>query len=872
MKNPAPSIAQFLLGLCLPASVREDVLGDLAESYTKMGSHASGFRRRLWYWKHAFALGMAYLFRGSTGRSAQDSGGNSTLGIAQDVAYSIRLLRRNSVFTLAALGTLALGIAANVTIFSFVNGLLIRALPYPESERLVRVYALRNGERAALSVPELDALNQSGIFASAGAFFSSRYNFSGHGTPEQIFTTIATRSLFDTLRVQPSVGTVWPEYNDRQRSFMVMLTHEFWERKFQSDPEIAGKQLYMDAAPYTIAGVLPQGFRFPGEVSVFRCFGVFPQYFIRDNRLASTVARLRPGATLEQASRDLAAFAQQQARDFPTTNANVTFILEPLRDSYVGKLRPYLLLLLGGVGFVLLIACSNLVNLLLSRSVARQKEFAIRTSLGADRWRLIRQMVIETLVLTTLGGGIGVAMAIWWSKVLARMIRDQLPPWAEVSLDTGVIGFAAVVILLCGLLTGVSPALRMSGDVQHRLRDGARGTEGMDKTKLRNILVVAEVALAAVLLVGAGILVQSFLRLQAGNVGFRTGNLLTFRVNLPWKTYNPPRVRLFQAQLLEKLSQIPGVAGAAFNNAMPLTDRDDPAENVLVEGQDPKTHSNPTVRQQNVSHNYHALMGIPLIAGRFFTDDDRPNTQPVTLVSQSMARRLWPVENPLGRRIKLDPQFNDSIWRTVVGVVGDVRRSVASAEPSLDAYVSAIQTPASGMYEVRTFGEPNAIVDAAIHAVGQLDPDQSVHDISAMDRRIVRAVWQQQVSGTLFSLFGVVALALAAVGLYGVLSYSVSQRTRELGIRVALGADRMSVLRLVMAQALGLTATGLLIGLAAGYAMARAMSSWLREVSAADPLTFAGVASLLIAVGAMACYLPARRAVSIDPMTALRSD
>jgi len=412
----------------------------------------------------------------------------------------------------------------------------------------------------------------------------------------------------------------------------------------------------------------------------------------------------------------------------------------------------------------------------------------------------------------------------------------------------------------------------MSGDVQHRLRDGARGTEGMDKTKLRNILVVAEVALAAVLLVGAGILVQSFLRLQAGNVGFRTGNLLTFRVNLPWKTYNPPRVRLFQAQLLEKLSQIPGVAGAAFNNAMPLTDRDDPAENVLVEGQDPKTHSNPTVRQQNVSHNYHALMGIPLIAGRFFTDDDRPNTQPVTLVSQSMARRLWPVENPLGRRIKLDPQFNDSIWRTVVGVVGDVRRSVASAEPSLDAYVSAIQTPASGMYEVRTFGEPNAIVDAAIHAVGQLDPDQSVHDISAMDRRIVRAVWQQQVSGTLFSLFGVVALALAAVGLYGVLSYSVSQRTRELGIRVALGADRMSVLRLVMAQALGLTATGLLIGLAAGYAMARAMSSWLREVSAADPLTFAGVASLLIAVGAMACYLPARRAVSIDPMTALRSD
>ena len=870
MSTRVPSLAQLLLGLCLPASVREDVLGDLAESFAKI--HASNLHRRWWYWKHAFALGSAYLFRGSGARGPHHSSYSVSSGIAQDVVHSLRILWRNPVFTAAALATLSLGIGANVTIFSFVNGLLIRALPYPEADRLVRVYALRNGERAALSVPELNALDQSHIFAATGAYVSSRYNFSGHGTPEQIPTTIATRGLFETLRTEPIRGAIWPEYNDRQRSFAVLLTHEFWLRKFQSDPEIAGKQLYMDAAPYTIAGVLPPGFRFPGEVSVFRCFGVFPQYFIRENRLASSVARLRPSATFDQTRSDLTAFAQGQAREFPATNANVTFILEPLRDAYVGNLRPYLLLLAGAVGLVLLIACSNLASLLLSRSAARQKEFAIRTALGAGRVRLIRQMLIETLILTILGGGIGLVMSTWGANLLARTIRDQLPAWAEVGLDSRVLLFAGAVILLCGLLTGISPALRTSGDVQSRLRDGTRGSKGVGSARLRNGLVVTEVALAAMLLVGAGILVQSFLRLRAGDIGFRTASLLTFRVNLPWKTYDTSRVRLFQAQLLDKLGRIPGVSGAAFNSALPLTERDDPASEILVEGQDPRSHSNPTVTQQNVSHNYHALVGIPLLAGRFFANDDRPNTTPVALVSQSVARRLWPEGSPLGRRIKLDPQFDDSIWRTVVGVVGDVRRSVASEDPGFDVYVSAIQSPASGMYEVRTLGEPAAFTNAVVRAVWQIDADQSVYDIAAMDRRVVRAVWQQQVSGLLFSLFGGVALALAAVGLYGVLSYSVSQRTRELGIRVALGADRASVLRLVIGQALALTLAGLSTGFAVAYGITRAASSVLREVSAADPQTFVGVAVLLIAVAVLAGYLPARRAVSIDPVTALRSD
>lgn len=803
----------------------------------------------------------------------------------QDLRYGARVLIKKPGFTLVVVLTLALGIGANTAIFSFVNALLLRPLPYKDADRLVRVAAVRGNEEGRFSMLELkDMREQTSSFEQIGAYIpGAQYNYSGDGAPEEFSAILATREFFEVLGVPQLHGGVWPEEYDRERNFGVVLSHEVWQRRFGGDPNVLGRKITLDAAPfYTIYGVMPPQFNFPSNTQLFRSIAInkfLPNYEERNKRQVYAVARLKPGVTVEQARAELAAFSQRLAQTYPDLNKGLNFTLKPLRDFSVGDVRPYLWLLLAAVGFVLLIACTNVINLLLARSLAREREIAIRTALGAGRGRLIRQLLTESLLLAGLGGLLGLAFAVGWVRLLKGLIRAELPTWIAIDLDWRVLVFTLVVSLITGLIAGLAPALQVSKpDLNELLKEGAKGSQG-GRQGLRKALIVAEVALALVLLVGAGLLVKSFQRLQQTDLGFNPDNLLTMRVALPWRKFNdeqaPERQRQFFKQLLERLAALPGAETSALTSNLPLaSERQEGKLTFTVEGQSAdEQQRNPFVNDIRVSPNYFQAMGIPLVAGRYLNDFDSATTERVGVISQRLAERLFPDQNPLGKRLKVGDLLSQSQWTTVVGVVRNVKHEEISGEGGLDLYVSYQQVGESNMYLLlRTKVPPLTLADAATRAVWASDPEQSVFNVATMEARIADTVWQQRLSGTLFLVFAGLALVLAAIGIYGVMSYAVSQRKREIGIRMALGAQPQDVLRMIVGQGARLIALGLGIGMVVALLGSRLIRSLLYGISSADPLVYATVLAVLTAVALLACWLPARRATRVDPLQALRQE
>jgi putative ABC transport system permease protein len=803
----------------------------------------------------------------------------------QDLRYGARMLIKKPGFTLVVVLTLALGIGANTAIFSFVNALLLRPLPYKDADRLVRIAALRGNEEGRFSMLELkDMREQTASFELIGAYIpGAQYNYSGDGAPEEFSAILATREFFQVMGVPQLHGDVWPEEYDRERNFGVVLSYEVWQRRFGGDPNVLGRKITLDAAPfYTIYGVMPPQFNFPASTQLFRSIAIskfLPNYEQRDKRNVYAIARLKPNVTAEQARAELNTFSQRLAQTYPDLNQGLNFTLKPLRDFSVGDVRPYLWLLLAAVGFVLLIACTNVINLLLARSLAREREIAIRTALGAGRGRLIRQLLTESLLLASLGGLLGLAFAVGWVRLLKGLIRAELPTWIAIDLDWRVLVFTLAVSLFTGLIAGLAPALQVSKpDLNELLKEGAKGSQG-GRQGLRKALIVAEVALAMVLLIGAGLLVKSFLRLQQTDLGFNPGNLLTMRVALPWRKFNdqqgPERQKQFFQQLLERLSGLPGVASAALTSNLPLAaERQEGKLTFTVEGQSAdEQQRNPFVNDIRVSPNYFQAMGIPLVAGRTLTEFDAAATERVGVISQRLAERLFPGQNPLGKRLKVGDLFSQSQWTTIVGVVRNVKHEEIAGDGGLDLYASYQQVGESNMYLLlRTNVPPLNLVDGATRAVWASDPEQSVFNVTTMETRIADTVWQRRLSGTLFLVFAALALALAAIGIYGVMSYAVSQRKREIGIRMALGAQPKDVLRMIVGQGARLIALGLGIGFVVALIGSRLIHSLLYGISSADPLVYVSVLAVLTAVALLACWLPARRATRVDPLQALRQE
>jgi putative ABC transport system permease protein len=798
--------------------------------------------------------------------------------------HALRQLKRAPGFSLAIILTFALGIGANTAIFSFVHALLVRPFPFADPERLVQVYSWNGSDKGRLSLQEVADLNQrASLFEGFAAYRDSGYNYGGDyaggdgGPAEHIIITMATSNLFHVLGAEPSVGATWPAGDDRSRCFDIVLTNDLWKRRFRSDPNIVGKQVLMDGFPNTVTGVAPAGITFPYREGLFRCWGISsnPQsYAERQRRNASVVGRLRRGVTIEQGRSEIAAIGDRLAREFPATNSRVRFDAAPLRDAYMGDVRPYLLILLGAVGLLLLVACANVANLLLARAAGRQREMAIRAALGAGRGELVRQSLAESLVHSCVGGAIGVAIAYAALPVLTKMITVELPSWMAVRIDGAVLLFALGVVLLTSVLAGLLPAIRGARyELQQALRQGAAGSTRHGSAL--GPMVTSEVAIATLLLMGAGLMLQSLSRLMNVDLGFRTDHTFTFEMGLSWRKYNYERARDLQTRVLERLKQIPGVTDAAMDTMLPLNGYT--AETAIqLDGQlGQDIGAAPISGVHQVSANYHRLMGIRLIEGRLFEDRDHPASMKVAIVSRKLARRLSPERSILGVRVLPRDRFGPGAqeWLTIVGVVDDVRHNGPASDAPLDLYVPYLQTGSQGSsFVVRTDLPAKIIHREALRAVASVDPGEPPNDLLMMDEALSRKIWQRRLAGVVFSILAGLALSLAGIGIYGVIAYSVSQRVREIGIRSALGARRADIVRMVVLQGARFVLPGIALGIAAGLLLGRPVQSLLFQISPHDPATLAIVVGVECVIACCACIIPAARAARMDPLSSLRSD
>lgn len=805
----------------------------------------------------------------------------------QDLRFAVRTLFKQPDFTIVVVLTFALGIGANSAIFSFINALLLSPLPYQDAERLVRVQSLRGSESGMLSLLEiLDLKEQAKLFDGFASFRNTQYNITGGGPPEALRAAVVNWNLFELLGVKPMHGATWSQSHERISIFEIVLSYDVWQRRFGGDPKIVGQKIMLDAAPYEVLGVMPPGFRFPLDADLYR--RVPPGDFnSRNARESGLVAKLKPGVTLVQAQSELDELAIRWQQSFPDTNTGIALKLTPLRELYLGQAGAYLWLLLGAVSVVLLIACVNVASLMLTRALARERELAIRAALGADRRRLLRQMLTESLLLTLMSGVLGLGLAFVGIRLLTTLLRLDLPAWMQIGLDARVLGFTFLLVVLTAVLTGLWPALQASHpNLNEALKEGGKSSASAKSLRTRRMLVTTQIALALVLLVGAGLLLQSFARLQQTELGFDATNLLTLKVDPPWSRYKyVQQTAPFYRRVVEEIERIPGVAAVAWNDSLPLAGQDVRAgANKLtfeIEGQ-PRNEQerNPFVNAQIVNHAYFTALGIPLKQGRTFTAHDTQETVHVALISEAFAARFWPQQSPLGRRLRLGQRNQnyrpadappEEPWYEIAGVVGNVRQRSLTIEAGLDVYLCDQQEFSPESYlAIRTNQSPLTLAEAVKQAVWRVDQEQSVFDIRTMEDRVLQTIWQQRLTGVVFALFATLALALSAVEIYGVMSYAVSQRTNELGIRMALGAQPRDVLKLVLGEGLKIALYGAAIGLGMAFALSHLAKHLLFGVRANDPLTFAGVAALLLLVALLACYVPARRAMRVDPLLALR--
>jgi predicted permease len=803
--------------------------------------------------------------------------------IFADVRYGLRSLVKRPGATAIALLTLALGIGVNTAIFSAVDSILLRPLPFKEPERLVSVWerspALGIQQNQAAPANFFDLRNQNGVFEALGAHGSLDINLTGSGEPERLDGQLVTANVFSILGVAPALGrTFLPNEDQPGQEHVVVLSDALWQRRFNRDPSILNRNITLNGESFTVVGVMPRGFFFPvREVELWTPWAMEPdQASGRGDHYLALVARLKPEVTLERANADLDAIGQRLSAEYPRTNEGLGFIAHSLHRDYVGDLRLPILILFGAVGLVLLIACANVANLLLAQATTRRKEIAIRSALGARRWTIVRQLLVESVLLACGGGLLGVLGALWGVQALSKLLPESLSKLQGVNVDARVLLFTLGVSALTAVVFGGLPALLASrttpgATLSDVARDVSGGTSGRH---VRRVLVVSEVALAVVLLVSAGLLIRSFQLLRQVEPGFRTENALTMRMVLPFPKYAKQEARsAFYDEVLRQVKEVPGVEAAGMITFLPLS-FSGMNFSFSVEGQPgPSDMKLPFALFRVVSPDYFRAMGIPLQRGRFFEAHDAPDSTPVTLVNRRLAERYWPGEDPIGKRLKVGPADSPNAWLTVVGVVGDVRQT-GLYEQKLEFYVPYMQERRSFMAPrdlvVRTKADPGVIAAAVRKAVWAIDKDQPVSNVRTMDQVFAAAISQERFQALMLGLFAALALVLACVGLYGVISYSVVQRTHEIGVRMALGAQPWDVLRLVIRQGMLLTFAGLVVGIIAGTFVTRVLSDMLFGVTPRDPLTFAGVPLLLMVVAFLACYVPARRATRIDPLIALR--
>jgi putative ABC transport system permease protein len=814
----------------------------------------------------------------------------------QDLRFGARMLLRNPGFTLIALATLSLGIGANSAIFSVVNSVLLRELPYREPQRLAMVWSDRPLQAALKGWTEWpftgadfrDLRDQNQSFEQMAAFQPSQeVNITGGDEPESLVYLSATPNLFHLLGVEARHGRVFlPEEGQPGNNRVVILSDSLWRRRFGSDQNVIGQKISLDHQPYTVIGVMPPDFQFPPKAGLPSQYGFtrevdlyVPLAFTagqlndRGPGWLLAIARLKSQTRFEQAQAEMTAIGEQLARQYPDSNKNEGVRLAPIHQQVVGKVQTALLALLSAVGFVLLIACANVANLLLARAATRQKEMAIRAALGAARRRVIRQMLTESLLLAVVAGALALPLAIWVAGLLRVTLPETFPRAAEIGVDARVFGFTFAISLLTGIIFGLVPAIQGSRtDLNETLKEGGRSSGLGRRNLLGGALVVSEVALSLLLLTGAGLMLRSFIRLMSVDPGFDPQNALTVAINLPQSKYEQAQRAAFFQQLLERLRATPGVQSAS--SVFPPIGLWENSDGFRIEGRPPAPTNEPQLfATRGVSPDYFKAMKIQLLKGRVFTESDGFNKPPVIIINEAMARQYWPNEDPVGKRV-MSSLDGWRFWREIVGVVKDVRYAALDTEAKTQIYIPFNHDSGISYRTLvaRTDGAPLSFVATLQSQVEAIDRDQPITHVRTLDELVARSVSQRRFNMLTLTILAGVALLLAAVGIYGVMSYSIEQRTHEIGLRMALGAQTRDVLKLVVSQGMTLTLIGVAIGLGAALALTRLIKNLLFGVSATDPMTFFVIATLLAMVALIACYLPARRATKVDPLVALKTE
>jgi putative ABC transport system permease protein len=785
------------------------------------------------------------------------------------------MLLKHRAFTVVAILTLALGIGANTAIFSVVNSVLLRPLPLGEPERLLSIWEstlqFDKGSVSALNLK--DWREQNNVLTDLTAYQFGDFSLQEGDHPERVFAAMVSANFFEVLGVSPRLGRAFLAGEDQPGNHrVVVLSDQLWQKAFGADPSVVGRNILLSGESYMVAGVMPPDFQFPSRTTEIWVPLVYTpeQLKERGNHAFLVVGRLKPDVTLAQAQEQLSTIARRIEQQYPDQQTGRGVRLVPLQEELVQNVRPALLILLGAVGFVLLIACTNVANLLLARAAARHREIAIRRALGAGRFRLIRQFLTESLLLSVLGGALGLLLGKWGVDGLLVLATGLLPRAGEVKLDWRVAGFTLLLSLLTGIGFGLAPALQVSKtDVQEALKEGGSAGSSQRRSWLRSLLVVAEVASALVLLIGAGLLVKSFMRLQQTSSGLRPENVITLRVTLPEARYGTPRATAnFYQQVLERIAALPGVEAAGAINILPLQ-RTGFNGSVDIEGQSYPPGQEPLAEFRAATPDYFRALGIPLVTGRLFNAQDHEDAQPVAIVNQTFVNKFLGGGDALGKRVRP----GGIKWMTIAGVVADVKQSGLTRPVMPEIFVPYRQSEGltqSMSLVVRGAGDPSTLVPAIRREVLAVDPNQPVYNVQTMEAVIVKSVSERRLNMLLLTIFAGVAMLLAMVGIYSVMSYTVTQSTREIGIRMALGARPRDVLKLVVGQGLLLTLVGVGLGVVGALGLTRLMESLLFGVKATDPLTFAAVSALLIVVALLACYWPARRATRVDPMIALR--